>query len=461
VYILIKQNKACGGKMKKILIAIAIIVVIAIIMWDMSSGGTPVKTAQARKGKISAYIEDRAKTSLPIVYHITMPQPGRILPITIQSGTKVEKAQIVAKMDSADLETVIKETHAKMEATKKRIAREKYNAIEETAFKESSDWIKTMEATVAASWKKAEASKARNGFAQWYLKSAKEMKQAISVKELNKAQMEAAEAEVNYEADLLQYSAIKTVSTIFKLCPVYIKQFLDRKKLTVDILESELKNAQASLEKAQRDLARGTMKSPVNGIVLKRYIKNERALEAGAKLLDIGDMNNLEITADILSQEAVAIQAGDPVDIYGPALGDKSLPGKVIRVKPEGFTKISSLGVEQQRAPVIISIDEKAKEELAKSKLKLGVGYRIQVRIHTAEADNAIIIPRTALFMGSDGKWKVFAADGSTAKLTEVEIGLMNDMDAQVLKGLKPEDKVILAPPASLVSGASIVCSAP
>lgn len=447
--------------MKKFLIAVSVVIIIAIIIWDMSSGGTPVKVAPARKGKISSYIEDRAETSLPIVYHITMPQCGRILPISIKSGAKVAKGQAVAKMDTADLKTAIKETHAHMEATKKRITLEKYNAIEETAYKESSDWIKTMAATVAASWKKAEASKARNGFAEWYLDSAKKMKQAISVKELNKAQMEAAESKVNYEADLLQYSAIKTVESIFKLCPVYIKQFLDRKKLNVDILESDLKNAQASLEKAQRDLKRGTLTSPINGIVVKRYIKNERVLEAGAKLLDIGDMKELEVTANILSQEAVSIQPGNPVDIYGPALGKKTLQGKVIRVKPEGFTKISSLGVEQQRVPVIVSIDENAKEELLKNKLTLGLGYRVQVRIHTAEASNATIIPRTALFMGGDGKWKLFVADGSTAKLTDVEIGLLNDQEAQILKGLKPGDKVILAPPAALVSGASIAYTEP
>jgi HlyD family secretion protein len=442
--------------MKKIVIGIVILLVIILLVMVFNAGGLPVRAAQVSEGPISSYVEERAITTLPRIYEITMPEYGRIMPLTLPAGTEVKKGQVVAKMDAANLETAVAESQSRVEAAKGAIALNLYNAIEKTALNESAKWIETMKDTVAAALKKVEASKARDGFAQWYLESTKKMKQAISTKEANKAEMEAAEAKVDYESDMLQHNAIKTIQTIFQLAPVYIKQYMTMKNLNHDILEARLKTALAGLEKAQRDLKRSVMTSPIDGIILKRYFKNERVLEAGVKLLDIGDLSKLEVSANILSQEAVNIKPGDCVDIYGASIGGDSISGTVLNVKPKAFTKKSSLGVEEQRVKVVVAFDKGSLEKLKARDCELGEGYRLYVRIHTKKAQKALIIPRTALFKGNAGNWQVFKIAGGKARMTEVKTGLKNDEKVQVVAGLEKGDLVIVAPPASLVNGSSV-----
>lgn len=442
--------------MKKILIGSCAVIVVIILIVSFTGGGIPVRMTKVLEGPISSYVEERAMTSLPRVYKITMPHTGKIKPIDLLPGTPVKKGDIVAEMNTDDLKTALAEKEAAVETIKARIKLNLYNDIEKTAYKESTDWISTMKSVSDAAWKKSEAANAKNLYAQWYLESAKKMKTAISTKEFNQAQMEAATAKVEYESDLFSYKAVKMVETIFQLCPVYINQFLQMKVLNREILEMELKEAQACLQKAQRDLQKAILRSPVDGIILKRYFKNERTLDIGTEIMDIGNLCHLEVTADILSQEASGIKKGNPVDIYGGALEEEKISGTVKRVDPEGFTKVSSLGVEEQRVPVTVSIDEKALKSIDSQGYKIGIGYRLHVRIHTAEAQKALKIPRTAIFRGSGNTWKVFKVKGSTAELTDVRIGLKNDKEAQILKGLEKGDTVITAPPASLKDGEKV-----
>jgi HlyD family secretion protein len=441
--------------MKKwITLIIVVVIVIALVM--LFRQGVPVRIAEVKKGTVKAYLEERARTTLPRIYHMTMPLNGRIMPIALMPGTKVKKGEIVARMDDFNFKAALQESKAKLTAIQRQITLNKYNAIEETALKESNGWIKVMGDAVKASWKKAEASKAKNQFAQWYVNSTEKMKQAISEKEAYHAQMVAAQSLVDYEADMVIYSAMRTCDTIFKLAPVYIRQYLGRKELDRQILLAHLNEMQASLSQVERDLRQTIIKSPVNGLVLKRYVQNERVMPAGAKLLDIGDLDHLEVTADILSLYAPNVTAGNRVEIYGTAIGEKPINGKVIRIHPEGFTRISSLGVREQRVPVNISIDKVELAKLHKQKRFLGVGFRVQVKIITGESKNVLAIPRTALFRTQSGAWRVFKIVKGKAAETEVQVGITNDTQAEILSGLKAGDKVIIAPDASIKNGTKV-----
>ncbi|MCH7472488.1 HlyD family secretion protein [bacterium] len=112
-----------------------------------------------------------------------------------------------------------------------------------------------------------------------------------------------------------------------------------------------------------RDRDRALLYSPVGGVVLKRHVSNERVLRAGEPLLEIGRLEDLEVGVDILTQDAASIEVGDPVAIEGPAVGNEPLKGSVARINPQGFTKVSSLGVEQQRVLVVVHFE---RGELAK-----------------------------------------------------------------------------------------------
>jgi HlyD family secretion protein len=146
------------------------------------------------------------------------------------------------------------------------------------------------------------------------------------------------------------------------------------------------------------------------------------------------------------------------VEIYGPAIGagvGHGVPGVVHRIYPAGFTKISSLGVEQQRVIVVVRFGEGVLQKL-RSERDLGVDYRVRVRIFTDENSRALIVPRSALFRGADGGWEVFVVRSGRAALQPVEVGLMNDEIAEVTKGLEAKETVVLAPESSLHHGTRV-----
>ncbi|OHB70798.1 MAG: hypothetical protein A2V70_13605 [Planctomycetes bacterium RBG_13_63_9] len=263
------------------------------------------------------------------------------------------------------------------------------------------------------------------------------------------------EAGVDFEQDRLVEAAMSAMQAATKLMPTMVRQYIDRKRLTEDVLVKQKIEAEARLEEVEQNQERGKIKSPVDGIVLKRLISNERFLPAGQTLLEIGRLEDLEIEADVLSLDVVSAQVGDPVEIYGPAIGKTAARGTVDRVFPAGFTKISSLGVEQQRVKVIIRIDPEDHRRLVEQG-HLGVGYRVRVRIFTDESPNALTVPRSALFRDGDGNWRVYAIRNGRATIQAVEVGLINDELVEIRSGLSEGEQVVLAPESNLTDGARV-----
>jgi len=221
------------------------------------------------------------------------------------------------------------------------------------------------------------------------------------------------------------------------------------------VLLKQKAEAEARLQKILQEQQRGEMQSPVSGTVLKRFVSNERFLTAGTPLLEIGQLQQMEVEADVLTLDVVAAKVGDEVEIYGPAIGEKKVKGRVMRIYPAGFTKISSLGVEQQRVKVIIRFDEKDLQRLLAER-RLGVGYAVRVKIFTGKKSKTLIVPRSAMFRSTDNRWQVFAVRDGRAQLQTVTVDLMNDREAEIKKGLKEDDQVILAPESSLVDGTKV-----
>ena len=200
------------------------------------------------------------------------------------------------------------------------------------------------------------------------------------------------------------------------------------------------------------------MTSPVDGIVLERAVTVEQFISAGTLLLKIGRLADLEIETDILSQDVVHVRPGDRVEIYGPAVGravGHGVRGTVARVFPAGFTKVSSLGVEQQRVKVIVTFEPDELEKLLADR-HLGVDYRVRTRIFAAHQSDALIVPRSALFRGPDNGWQVFVVRNGRAILQTIEVGLNNDEAAAITSGLSDGEPVILAPEHSLISGTRV-----
>ncbi|TPL12883.1 HlyD family efflux transporter periplasmic adaptor subunit [Mesorhizobium sp. B2-4-11] len=226
------------------------------------------------------------------------------------------------------------------------------------------------------------------------------------------------------------------------------KNAVDAAKAVIGLRNAELANAEARL--LQPDPADPTGESccvnllaPIDGTVLAVMARSEQAVAAGAKIAEIGNVHDLEIAVDLLSSDAVRITSGTEGEIsdWGD---DHSLRATVRRVDPAAFTKVSALGIEEQRVTVVLDLED--------TDVRLGHGYRVFVEMTVWKCARCIQVPIGALFRNSD-RWNVFVADGGRARQTDVQIGHMNDDAAEVLTGLKPGVSVIVHPSDTLADG--------
>jgi HlyD family secretion protein len=177
----------------------------------------------------------------------------------------------------------------------------------------------------------------------------------------------------------------------------------------------------------------------VGGRVLRVIQRNEGAVQLGTQLLEIGDPAALEIVVDVLTSDAVHIESGAAVSIehWG---GDRALRGHVRLVEPSAFTRVSALGVEEQRVNVVVDLDDPHKVWAA-----LGDGYRVEARIVTWQQADVLSIPSSALFRHGE-RWAVFAVAEGRAHIRDVEVGAQNGTRAQITGGLAEHDRVVIYP---------------
>jgi HlyD family secretion protein len=183
--------------------------------------------------------------------------------------------------------------------------------------------------------------------------------------------------------------------------------------------------------------------------VLRVVQESENVVSQGSPLIELGDPGDLEIAADVLTTDAARIEDGDRVIVrrWG---GPTELDGAVRRVEPSGFSKISALGVEEQRVWVIIDITS-PRESWA----SLGDGYRVEVEIVVDATEQAIVVPIGALFR-RDAAWNVFVVEGSRVHLREIQVARLSARFAAIAQGVRPGETVVVYPPAALDDGAAV-----
>jgi len=333
--------------------------------------------------------------------------------------------------------------------------------VESTGLKQSLEYVASMQATVQAAEARVEAGLAKLDYANKNLRRIRTLRETNSASEdqLNSAEVQQVQADVDYRQDQLVLKALQSMMAATVLVPTVVEQYMARKDLSVAVLENEKVQAEVRLTRDERDRVRGLMTSPVDGVVLERVETNERSVPDGTVLLKIGNLDELEVEADVLSQDVVRVREGQPVEIYGPAVGTAGARGTVARIYPAGFTKVSSLGVEQQRVKVVIALASGERERLQETQ-DLGVGYRVRVRIFTAEKAAALVVPRSAIFRGPDGRWQVYAVRDGRARLANIDVGLMNDERVEVAGGVAEGEAVVLAPESTLIDGTRVTTAA-
>lgn len=186
--------------------------------------------------------------------------------------------------------------------------------------------------------------------------------------------------------------------------------------------------------------------APVTGTIYKVLEENERVIAAGTALFEISDQDNLEVIVDLLTQDAIKVEAGDTVYITGWG-GDQTINGIVRYIEPEAFTKISALGVEEQRVNVIA--------DLINPPANLGAEYRLEVAIVTWQANEVLTIPTSAIFQRSNG-WNTFVVNDNVVDIEPVLIGARGRDFTRVIGGIREGARVILYPSDLINEGTTV-----
>ena len=197
-----------------------------------------------------------------------------------------------------------------------------------------------------------------------------------------------------------------------------------------------------------------TVRAPVGGVVLRIPQASEVTVAPGAALLDIGDPARMEVIADLLTTDAVQAQPGGPAVVE--RWGGPPVAARVRLVEPAAFTKVSALGIEEQRVKVVVDVDTPPEAWRA-----MGDGFRVTLRILTQRVDQAVLVPVGALFPIGDGGMGVYRVEDGRAKLQPVDLGGRNGSEAWVRSGLKPGQDVILYPPPTVSDGQRVQARRP
>lgn len=357
-----------------------------------------VDLANVVRGTLVVTVEDEGRTRIHDIYTVSAPVAGRIRRIEAHVGDPVTKLEtVLAQIEPIDPAFLDPRSEAQARAD-----------------------IRAAESAERFARAEVEQAQAELDFARREFDRARDLVQQGSI-----SQRDLDQAERAYRT---RRAAVSTAQA-----------GLDRSAYLLERARAQLVSPAERRAAAGEQCACVALRSPVDGQVLRLLQQSEGVVEAGAPVIEVGDPRDLEIVVDLLSSDAVRVQPGQRVIIDGWG-GDRPLEGRVRLVEPFGFTKVSALGIEEQRVNVIVDIVS-ARDEW----MRLAHGFQVDARVVLAEHADAIKVPLTALFReGAD--WAVFSVDGGRAKLTRVTLGSSNGIETEVATGLAEGDAVVLHP---------------
>jgi HlyD family secretion protein len=373
----------------------------AALLWLALPAAVPVETATVTRGALTLQVEEDGITRLRDRYVVSAPVAGMLMRPTLRVGDSVRRDDVVAVIVPNAAQMLDARTRAELAARVEAASAQASRA-------------RSRERQSEAALYEAENDRQRleklgsQGFA-----SQTERERATVTLELRRKDVEAARFEAEAAAhDLAQARAA-------------------------------LREGQSLRDGAPRDA--WSLRSPIDGTVLRVVQESEIALAVGAPVLELGDLSRLEARIDVLSTEATRIPPHAFVTLDA---GGVRLSGRVRRIEPSGYTKVSALGIEEQRVDVLVDFlpDPAALQRVAD-------GYRVDAAIEVSREDNVLLIPLPALFRhGND--WATFRVIDRRARLTPVQIGSRGEERAAVLSGLEAGATVIVYPSDAVVDGA-------
>jgi len=408
-----------------------------------------IEAIQPRRGPIRQSFREPARTRLEDTWKIALQVSGRIGRIDFEPGDRVSKGQDLVAFDREPLEAAVREAEAVVAALDSLLAVKDDDTLELTELAEAEAMAHNGEQSLAAARARVQEAEQRLSYADKELDRARRLVQdgTLPPNRLDDARLEAETARLSLDRTQAEERAQHALLEANRLAIRRVRETIARKRLERSELLARLDQARAQLARARHDLDLAVVVSPIDGVVLERYERGERPLPEGAELMLLGDPAQLEVIADILTEDALRLAAGGEVELESPA-GGLRLSGRVKRIEPQGFTKLSSLGVEEQRVNAIVELEEVPET--------LGIGYRLHARFITGRKKDALIVPRFSVLQDPQGGFYVLAIEGGKLRPCPVRLGLRSDLEFEVLEGLDPETTLVRAPEATMNAGRAV-----
>ncbi|MEW6613097.1 MAG: efflux RND transporter periplasmic adaptor subunit [Pseudomonadota bacterium] len=387
---------------KRVLVILAAVAVLAAVVMAFLPQPVPVDLAPVTRGSFEQTVDEDGKTRVRERYVVAAPLAGRLQRIVLEAGDPVRAGQVLA--------TIVPSAPALLDVRTEQELRARLGAAEAARARAATA---VASAQAALSQSRADYARSRELAAQNFLPRSQAERDALAV-ELNARELEAA-------------------------------------RFQLQVAAHEVAQARAALSQARQGAMPGVrwdIRAPVAGRVLKVLHESEGDVPLGEPLLELGDPADLEVVVDVLTTDALQIEPGDPARIerYGGA----PLQGRVRLVEPSAFTKISALGVEEQRVNVLIDIVSPRAQWQA-----LGDNYRVDARIVVYRRDDVVKVPSSALFRRGE-QWAVFVAADGRAQARRVRLGRRGGLEAEVVQGLTPGEQVIVYPSDAVKDGVRI-----
>jgi len=383
-------------------IGLVLAVVAAVGFWAFRPGAVPADFAEVGRGSLQVTVNEEGRTRVRDRYVVSAPLPGRMQRIELEPGDPVAAGKtVVARFQPSDPGLLDVRTRAELEAR-----------------------VKAAQSALGGAQADRERIRGDLAFAQSDLKRARRLvdEKVIAPRELEGAERQAESLE----------------------------RALQSAEFAVRTAEHQLELARAGLMQSRGSRASEIpLYSPVDGVVLRRLQESETVVPTGQPLLEIGNLADLEIVSDLLSSAAVRVRAGQPVLIeqWG---GDQPLNGRVRLVEPSGFTKISALGVEEQRVNTIVDFVDPVDRRAT-----IGDGYRVEVRVIVSSRENVLKVPTSSLFR-QQGEWAVYVVENDRAARRAVKIGERTGLEAEVTSGLSGGERIIVYPSDAVAEGVKV-----
>ncbi len=370
--------------------------IIVMVWFSFQPKPVSVDTARVKEGPLVVTVSEDGRTRIKERYIVSSPIGGRLSRITLEAGDLVEAgATLIAEVEPTNPQLLDARTRKQSEALVKMAEAAQDRAMAELERARSTNAHATTE------WKR------------------------------NKAL---------YEEELISQSEYQNFEYLAQSAAAELKSA----RMGMQMAKYELEQARAALlhtaEPSETVDEMFQIKAPVCGHVLRLIQESSIVVTPGMPIIELGDPTDLEVIVDVLSTDAVKIKSGARVMLehWG---GEEPLNGVVKLVEPSAFTKISALGVEEQRVWVVIDFTDPLEERAS-----LGDGFRVEPRIVIWEAEKVVKVPTGALFRYGEG-WAVFTfGEGAQAKLRSVERGQSDGFETEILGGLQRGETVIIHP---------------